>query len=195
MNFFKFKKDKEKNNSNLTSYKKFKEDANIKRFEERLEKTQSWVENPSDLKEESVKLAKDVTISDLEREFGNLENLNISVEIAEDLRIADWDKTKKIRDYKVIVTFEHEKWIGDKSGTKIILVQKIPKIDNESFHKLYKEILNRANSLVPEAVHRVGCYCCHGPGPNLETKIEENDNEITLTVSVDFDFDASEHYE
>jgi len=51
--------------------------------------------------------------------------------------------------------------------------------------------------MVPEAVHRVGCDCCYGDGPDLTYDFpkEQEDGSFTIDFDVDYDFKVPESEE
>lgn len=46
----------------------------------------------------------------------------------------------------------------------------------------------------PEAIHRVGCYCCYGDGPDLDINyVWQEDGSCIIECDIDFDFSLEDY--
>jgi hypothetical protein len=98
---------------------------------------------------------------------------------------------------KFEVSFDHLEYVGPTDGIvpvhKRIISQSLS--DNQEILSMEQRAGFRfVERFLPNAVNRVGCYCCYGDGPNLDIKIETLDNgDLEIIYEVDFDFDASDY--
>jgi hypothetical protein len=60
--------------------------------------------------------------------------------------------------------------------------------------KMFNQAKEYCQKYYPEAVERIGCYCCYGDGPDLEFiwLPKQEDGTMVLECHVDFDFKISD---
>jgi hypothetical protein len=94
------------------------------------------------------------------------------------------------------------KYTGQETGRQLVhrrvieapIFQKM-KYHHDFYMEIYKKEkqsgLEALAKLVPEAVHRVGCTCCYGDGPDIDFgwPVEQPDGSGHIDFYVDFDFE------
>lgn len=111
--------------------------------------------------------------------------LNLVIEILSEERMVKWEM-----DYvelKVRCLYSYREYTGPREGN--IMVYSVPTKEEYASRGEYDAALDYVATVLPEAVRRVGCYCCYGDGPDIETK----NYRQTLEVWVNFDFDITEY--
>jgi hypothetical protein len=101
---------------------------------------------------------------------------------------------------KTRLEFEYRHYTGSREGTVEVHKRTVSGILEKSnnFNEIYDREIKAGfefvKSILPEAIQRVGCYCCYGDGPDLTCNLSKDDNgNFVMTYVVNFDFDASEY--
>lgn len=108
----------------------------------------------------------------------------------------------KVDEYwDVVIKFECkiERYCGSRDGNVLVRVDVIdPTLKNtprfseiiDFTHNQTKMWMNR---ILPEAKYRVGCNCCYGDGPDIETRYNQEGGKFNIETWVDFDFKLEDY--
>jgi hypothetical protein len=96
------------------------------------------------------------------------------------------------------VKYKFREYTGETYGNILVHKRIIQKeaLDKspDSFSREIDNGFQFVKTFIPRAIHRVGCYCCYGDGPNLEQeskKLKNGDTEISFYV--DFNFNVEDY--
>jgi len=95
-----------------------------------------------------------------------------------------------------LVEYDQEVWTGSRSGVTAVYKQIIKKdaLTSDTLYREWDDGYRYVRRRIPEAVHRIGCYCCSPDGPDLESNTHILFNgDLEITYTVDWDFCKDEH--
>lgn len=163
--------------------------------------TESWKKDDF-IVNESIKRSECVSLywkSDLENEFGRIANYKV-IKWLPDKKYKLYTNSPDIEEMITIsaeIEFMHNEYTGPKIGKVLIHSRKIEKPLQENKELFNKEINHGKlfiKGIVPEAIYRIGCYCCYGDGPNIEIEYDDSDEKyFIINYYIDFDFNANEY--
>ena len=137
---------------------------------------------------------------DLRLDEKMIRNLQIKLNRFEDYDqiYCNSSKVDKCRRFWFDVSYEQELWDGPRLSCQIVhkrIIEKAIEAQTtpEAFDVIWRREIDQGmlfvQKRIPEAVHRVGCNCCYGDGPDLMSQISRlPSGDYEIAYSVDFDF-------
>lgn len=156
----------------------------------------TWKLSPEGTPERLRQLALDSTRLDIERSVGLTLSPKIDLQVKEVLL----EDNKPALNIITEIKYQHRKYTGPRKGTVIVYGRVISSKVMERPEA--GEVLNRelesgdrfVASFLPEAVRRVGCYCCYGDGPDLNCEYRpQKDGSVKMIWTVNFDFRVEDY--
>ena len=141
---------------------------------------------------------------DIDRKI--IRDLKITLSRSEDCEQAYSNSPRKnqMTRYWFDVSYEQELWTGPREGSQVVHKRVIEKAIQETvsvdgFNDICRREMDAGMEYVRKrissAVHRVGCICCYGPGPDLSCYTSQNLNgDYEIVYVVDFDFVGPENH-
>lgn len=160
-----------------------------------LRHVQPWHKDEYEARKNELQaLAVDCLKCDLNRQYGRVANFSW-VLVSETPKKQPYSGDDLV-ELEILCEFTHREYIGPRHGTVLVHQRVIQKdvISNETVNREYDNGYKFVETIIPEAIRRVGCYCCYGDGPDLNSSSEQLPNgDLVLKFSVNFDFDRSDY--
>lgn len=156
----------------------------------------TWELKPEWPPERMRRLALDSTRLDVERSVGLILSPKVDMQVKEVVL----ENGKPALNLVTEIKYKHREYTGSREGTVVVhervISSKVMQMPTAG------EALNReaelghrfVASFLPEAVRRVGCYCCYGDGPDLECEYQhQKDGSLKMVWTVNFDFRVEDY--
>lgn len=175
-------------------------------FKQQISQTAPWVSTGSTghalTEPERYQWAFKYLVMDLDIDRKIIRDLKITLSRSEDYEQAYSNSSRKdqMTRYWFDVSYEQEVWTGPWEGSQVVHKRVIDKAIQETVSvDAFNDICRRemdagmeyVRKRIPSAVHRVGCICCYGSGPDLMSCYDIAPNgDLNIIFQVDFDFEV-----
>lgn len=162
------------------------------------------VENKTVNRHFELKISKDYTVDTLLDLANKVTKQEIEIEhylVLKYLPKVSYEEKDGLLHIDIEVSYNYRRYIGSRTGNQLVHkriinkeVLKQAKLPNDIIFREIDFGYNFVKSFLPEAVKRVGCMCCSGDGPDLDTEIDDSDpKQLIINFYVDFDFKLEDY--